>query len=55
MSFEPASLTPTPTFVEEANVNYPDEYYDENPSNFQPGHLRINFQKEGHNAPGNRR
>jgi hypothetical protein len=55
MNFEPASLTPTPAFVEEANVNYPDEYYDENPSNFQPGHLRINFEKTGHAAPGNRR
>ena len=38
-----------------ANVNYPDEFYEENPSNFQPGHLRINFNKPGHNAPGNRR
>lgn len=38
-----------------ANVNYPDEYYEENPSNFQPGHLRINFEKVGHAAPGNRR
>jgi hypothetical protein len=38
-----------------ANVNYPDEFYEENPSDFQPGHLRINFNKTGHNAPGNRR
>jgi chemotaxis protein histidine kinase CheA len=38
-----------------ANVNYPDEFYEENPSNFQDGHLRVNFKKEGLEAPGNRR
>lgn len=38
-----------------ANVNYPDEFYEENPSDFQSGHLRINFNKTDHNAPGNRR
>jgi ubiquitin C-terminal hydrolase len=53
MSAAPAPAAVAP--MEEASVNYPDEYYEENPSNFQPGHLRINFQKEGHNAPGNRR
>jgi ubiquitin C-terminal hydrolase len=58
MSATPVSMSPVPAYaapMEEASVNYPDEYYEENPSNFQPGHLRINFQKEGHNAPGNRR
>lgn len=41
--FVPAPVT--------ANVNYSDEYYEENPSNFQPGHLRMKFN----DAPGNRR
>ena len=43
----PASAAP----IEEVSVNYPDEYYEENPSNFQAGHLRMKFN----DGPGNRR